>query len=218
MKKEKNVKLISCRALAHIIEPMVDPGMERVILDIGLHLNPDKLRERVIEEIARMEEDGDDIILGYGLCGRALEGVYASKARLILPRVDDCVGALLGSQKRHKKVMSENPGCFFLEPAWIGSEVDIFEQCQKGLERIPEERRPQIIELALKHYSKLGLLDHGWEDTDRAVIQCRELAEKHQLEFIRFPSDLTLVQDLTSGLWTPERFVIAHPGEKIPFF
>ena len=216
--ERKQIKFIGCRALAHILEPMLEAQAERIILDVGLHLSPDKLRARLIEEVHNMEGAGWDILLGYGLCGRALEGVYSNKSRLILPKVDDCVGALLGSRKRHKKVMSDNPGSFFLEPTWIGTEVDIFEQCQKGLERIPEARRPQIIELALKHYSRLALLDHGWEDSDRAVIQCKELAKKHNFEFIKFATDLTLLQNFTQGIWTPDDFIIMEPGQKIPFF
>ena len=72
---KKQIKLITCKALKHILEPLLDIQIEKVILEIGLHLNPDRLRDRLIEEVAMIEGEDVDIILGYGLCGRALEEI-----------------------------------------------------------------------------------------------------------------------------------------------
>ncbi len=215
---QKRIKLISCKALAHLFEPMIDPAMERVILPISLHLNPQKLKARLIDEISKIEAPGWDIILGYGLCGRALEGVYSNKSRLILPRVDDCVGAVLGSRHRHKAILDEDTGCFFLEPSWIDSDVDIFAQCFKGIERIPEKYRDQIIWMALKHYSKLALIHHARDSSSPAVSTCRGRAENYHLKFVQYLSDLSLLQDLSNGQWDSDRFVIVEPGQRIPFF
>ena len=215
---KKRIKLIVCKALAHLIEPMVDPTTERVILPISLHLNPDNLRSRLIQEVAAIEETGWDILLGYGLCGRALEGVYSEKSRLILPRVDDCVGAVLGSRSRHKSILDKNAGCFFLEPSWIGTDVDIFTQCFKGLDRIPQEYRNEIVEMALKHYSMLALIHHGLDSNSEITCNCRTLAERHHLKFVQYHSDLTLLQALINGPWSSDKFVIIEPGRKFPFF
>jgi len=215
---EPKIKLIACRALAHVLEPMLPAATQRVILDIGLHLSPERLRDRLRQEVRAIQEPGWDIILGYGLCGRAAEGVGSQESRLILPRVDDCVGALLGSRVRHKAIMGRNPGCFFLEPKWVGSEVDIFAQCQKGLERIPENRRAQIVQMTLKHYSQLALLEHGAEGGEEATAYCRQLAETHHFDFIKYFSDLRLLARLAAGDWNQEDFVIAEPGREIPYF
>jgi hypothetical protein len=203
--------------MAHILEPMMGPGVEPVILDIALHLNPAKLRSRLLAEIAAIEQEGVDILLGYGLCGRALEGVVSQKSRLILPRVDDCVGALLGSRKRHQTFLVEQSGCYFLEPAWLGTELDIFNECTKGLERIPENRRSQIIHMTLRHYTKLAVLNHTGASL-KAVSSCRRLARTHDLRCIELASDHSLLQRLAGGDWNGDEFVIAGPGEKIPFF
>lgn len=176
----RKIKLISCRAIAHILEPLLDDCVETVILDISLHLNPEKLRTRLLDTIADIEVTGMDIILGYGLCGRALEGVFSSKCRLILPRVDDCVGAILGSRNRHQTIMAKQTGSYFLEPAWLETELDIFHQSAKGLDRIPEERKSQIIQMTLKHYSKLAMLDHA-DVSPEAACYCQKLARDHNL-------------------------------------
>ena len=215
---KNKIKLIACQALAHLLEPMAEPGVERVILPISLHLNPDALRDRLMGEVAQIEQTGCDIILGYGLCGRALEGVCSKKSRLVLPKVDDCIGAVLGSRRRHRSILAEDAGCFFLEPSWVGTDVDIFAQSLKGLDRIPEAYRDKIVSMALKHYSKLALLCHGQGGEAPAVSVCRGLAEKYHLEFVRYFSDLRLLQKLAGGRWNDSEFIVTEPEQCIPYF
>jgi len=214
---KKQIKLVICRALEHILSPLVNKQTEIVILDIALHVNPKTLRDRLNQEIAQIEKEDVDILLGYGLCGRALEGVSSQKSRLILPRVDDCVGAILGSRQNHQQMMSKYPGSYFLDPKWVDSELDIFVQAQKGIERIPVERRTDIIKMMLKHYSKIAFLGEKDENPEQ-FHRCQELAEKHDFNIICMPPDYSLLHRLINGPWTDEHFVIAHPGEKIPFF
>jgi hypothetical protein len=204
--------------LIHLIEPLVDAGTQIIILEVALHLNPEDLRERLIKEIKRIEDESCDIILGYGLCGRALEGVYSEKSRLILPKVDDCVGMILGSRDRHKKLMTDHPGCFFFEPDWIDTEMDIFVQSRKGLDRIPEDKRDGIVKMILCHYTSLALLDHGFSNGPEAESRCRQLAEENDFKYIKFNSDLGLLERLVKGEWSKDEFIITEPGEKIGFF
>jgi len=215
----RTIKMIACRALSHILAPLVGEQVQRVILPISLHLSRENLHNALMAEIREIEDEGCDIILGYGLCGRGVEGVYSEKSRLILPRVDDCVGALLGSRQRHRAVIAEKAGCFFLESSWLGSEVDIFSQCLKGLDRIPEEYRAEIMNMALKHYSRLALIDHELDlSSITSAKECRTLAEEHDLEFVRLQANLTMLRDLAAGNWSEENFLVVEPGQKIPYF
>ena len=212
------MKLISCRALAHLIEPMATGITEQIILPISLHLNPEKLRNSLIEEIAKIEGKGCDIILGYGLCGRGLEGVYAGKSRLILPKVDDCICAVLGSRQRHQSIVKDKAGSFFLEPAWLDTDIDIFAQSLKGLDRIPVKYRDKIALMALKHYSTLVFIHHDKSSDRPAMSRCKKLAEQYRLEFELHLSDLSLLYKLVHGPWKPSEFIITEPGQAIPFF
>jgi hypothetical protein len=214
----KIIKLITCQALAHLIGPIPGSGMARVILPMSLHLSPPSLRKRLNEEIRKTEEPETTILLGYGLCGRGLEGVQSKKSRLGLPKVDDCVGAVLGSRLRHKTLSNANPGCFFMEPSWIGTDIDIFTQIYKGLDRIPEENRDEIVRMAFKNYSRLALICHGNESDLQVISSCRMLAESYGLTFLKFISDLALLKDLANGPWDPDRFIVTDPGQAIPFF
>lgn len=213
----KRFKLISCRSLIHALEPLAGPETEVRVLEIAQHLVPEKLRARLMEEIAAIEEEGAHILLGYGLCGRALEGVVSAKSTLVLPRVDDCVGALLGSRRRHAEILKAYAGCYFLEQHWLETELDIFVQATKGLERIPPERRNKIVDMALKHYTSLALLDTG-DTAPEAEARCVEYAARHRLEFMRLQTELGLLSRLISGHWGAKEFLVCPPGQPIPFF
>jgi hypothetical protein len=210
-------RLIACNALAPVLLPHVRKDTDIEILDIGLHANPNLLRIRIQEQVKRMEEEGVDIYLGYGLCGRGLEGVCSAKSRLILPRVDDCVGALLGSRERHRKILKKYPGSFFLEPGWLDTEMNIFGELTKGMDHLPEARRVQIVRKALKHYKTLAMLATGRPDNE-AIRRCERYSKTHGLELRQISTDLTLLKQLMKGGLDPSSFVITSPGEPIPFF
>ena len=213
----KKFRLITCNALAPMLLPLVGPDTDVEILDIGLHVSPDRLREQVQKTVYAMEEPGLEIRLGYGLCGRGLEGVSSAKSRLILPRVDDCVGALLGSRERHRGVLKESAGTFFMEPSWLDTEMNIFEGNAQGMERFSPAQRRRIIGMALEHYTSIGMLV-GPKPEAEALGRCRGYADAYGLEVRQIVTDLSLLQRLAAGPHDPESFVVTPPGMAIPFF
>ncbi len=210
-------KLITCNALAHILTQPAGEEVETVVLDIALHVDPGRLRAKLLEQIAFLEEPGMDIVLGYGLCGRGLEGVVSSKSRLIMPRVDDCVGALLGSRRRHREFQKNRPRCYFLEPRWLDTELNIFTEIMKGMDRIPVHRRDEIAKQALKHYDTLAIICSNEPDSD-STQRIEDHAADFGLRVLKVPTDESLLRRLVRGPWSQTEFVIVDPGEPIPFF
>lgn len=210
-------KLLICRALAPRIEPFVGPDVETAVLDIALHVSPQRLRQELQHAVESLEEPGCVILLGYGLCGRAAEGVVSRRSTLVLPRVDDCVGALLGSRLRHQTLMREEPGYYFLEPSWVDTEANIFVQLEQSLDRLPPGRRDQIARLTLKHYRAVALLLDEAPDPE-AARHCKGYARRHGLRYVELGTDAGLLARLAQGPWTEDEFVICPPGTPIPFF
>lgn len=215
--KTKPAKLLTCRALAPVLRPLLGPDAEVVELDIGLHLSPEGLRRELQARVESLETDGGHILLGYGLCGRALEGVSSRRSRLVLPRVDDCVGALLGSRARHRHLLRQHAGRYFMTPQWLDSEMNIFEQLAGQMDRVPPARRHELVKLTLKHYDALAFV-HG-DDCDPADLdRGRALAAAHGLEFQAHAQDLGLLGRLVLGPWSDEEFVMPEPGRPITLF
>ena len=210
-------KIITCRALAPVVEELLGAAEALTVLDIALHLQPERLRQSLCDAVAGLEQEGETILLGYGLCGRALEGVASSKSTLVLPKVDDCVGMLLGSRQRHRQILNQHPGTYFLEPHWLDTELNIFDQITKGLDHIPQERRKQLLKVALKHYDRLVLLASECP-AGEAEARCRQLAEENDMNFCCLTSDLGLLDRLLHGPWDAPEFIVAPPGTPIPLF
>lgn len=200
-----------------MLRPLALPGLEAVEMDIGLHLSPERLRRELQAQVDALDEPGGVILLGYGLCGRALEGVQARQARLVLPRVDDCVGAMLGSRTRHRRLLARHAGSYFLAPPWLDTEMNIFEQMAKQMDRVPPERRADLIKLALKHYDTLAFV-HGRDCTPADMARGRALAEANDLAFQAHEADLGLLERLVRGPWSEDEFVLIQPGQTITMF
>jgi hypothetical protein len=210
-------KLIMCRALAHVLGPIMPPDAVIRVMDIGLHVDLQKLKSRLLKEIADIEEDGTNILLGYGLCGRALEGVFSGRSTLVLPRVDDCVGALLGSRRRRKDLLKQNPGCYFLEQNWLKTELNIFTEIMKGLERVPPEKREKIVKLMLKHYNTLALFDAGDLLPENESL-CLTYARQYDMKLVSLKTESGLLTRLIKGPWSEEEFLVLPPGKPVPLF
>ena len=105
-------KIIACATVIEEMFPLLPEGMTYEILDFGLHLTPEKLRDKLQEKIDTASVEADTIILGYGLCAMAVVGLKATKCTLVVPRVDDCIAIFLGSYAAYKYQASQEPGTY----------------------------------------------------------------------------------------------------------
>lgn len=100
-------KVISCNVFKREIEYAAARSphtLEIEFLELGEHARPRELRRKLQERIDAI--DGfDAVLLGYGLCGTATDGLAAGKVPLVLPRSHDCCGILLGSRKRFEELV-----------------------------------------------------------------------------------------------------------------
>lgn len=107
-------------------EPMA--GLEVVVrvLEAALHRCRSVLRKALRETTLELSPHVDALMLGYGLCGNALENPRESLdvgVPIFIPMdgaqpVDDCVGMLLGDRERYLAQQLQVPGTFFMTPEW----------------------------------------------------------------------------------------------------
>ncbi len=96
------------------------------VLEIGLHRNRAVLREALAAAARALRPHVDALLLGYGLCGNALDdpqAVLDVDVPVFLPTdqghpVDDCVGLCLGGRDGYYAEQRKVPGTFFLTPGW----------------------------------------------------------------------------------------------------
>jgi hypothetical protein len=113
------------------------------VLELALHRRKETLQRGVVGAAREMSRYVDALLLGYGLCGSALENpeelldvdvpvfVLMDGGHL----VDDCVGLILGGRDSYYAEQRRVPGTFFMTPGWSCHWKQLFGQDLGGVER-----------------------------------------------------------------------------------
>ncbi len=209
-------KVIAC---ATVIEEMLShlpPGADYCVLDFGLHVNPDILRDALQGTIDASATSADTILLGYGLCSQAVVGLRANRCTLVVPKVDDCIAIFLGSKQAYKAQHRAEPGTYYMTKGWIEAGDSPFGEYEDMLEQYGEDKARYMMGKLLKNYTRLALINTGEYELDRYRDYCQCTARQFHLRYEEIPGSNTLIKKLLHGPWDDE-FVVAHPGETITY-
>jgi hypothetical protein len=209
-------KVVACATVIEEMLPLLPESITYEILDFGLHLTPDKLRNKLQETIDAASAEVDTVILGYGLCSMAVIGLKATECTLVVPRVDDCIAIFLGSHAAYKQQASQEPGTYYLTKGWIEVSDTPFEEHKRLVERYGPERADRMINLMLKNYTRLAFIDTGQYEQDHYREYARRMAERFGLRYEEIPGSTALIKKMIYGPWDDD-FVIARPGETISY-
>lgn len=210
-------KVIACRVFAEELRPLLQDGVAVEMLEISLHEQPQALGETLQERIDASAGEFDTIILGYGMCSRAVVGLRANGCTLVMPRVDDCIGMFLGSTAAQRAQLAQEPGTYFLTKGWIGSGVTTpFTAYDRMCERWGVERADRLMHAMLRHYRRLLFIRTGDDDAELAAAraQARATAERFGLVYDEIEGSDELVHELLYGPWD-ERYIVVPPGETV---
>jgi len=224
--------LICCEILRHEIEHLLsrlEPSLEVCFLRKGFHQNPAQLREEVQKAIGAVPAGRGAVLLGYGLCGKGLEGVIACDLPLIIPRVHDCISLLLGSAKAYEEHFSAHPGTYYYSPGWVEWGADAVERTPaqglglgKSFEeyaaKYGEDNARYLLEVEgtwAQRYTRAAYIDTGIADNAGWEARTREMAAANGWGFEYIRGDLRLLRMLLVGLRPKEEFLLVPPGARI---
>jgi len=210
----KKVKLIVCDVVYDEIKDQIPEDWEVVKFEKSLHENSKKLREELQKEINK-SQDFDIIVLGYGLCGKGVEGLVSDNAVMVIPKCEDCISMFLGSDEERKKQLEINPGTYFLTRGYIGDSDDLLiSTFSEVKDRYDEETWEWIKREMLKNYNRLAYIETGNYDSSQAKEIAKRQASKYNLIFEEIKGSNKLLSKITCGNWDGE-FLIIEPGTKI---
>ncbi len=231
------IHIIACRIFTRELSFLAaksDNQIELTWVGRGLHNTPDKLRCRLtgaLDELYEQLETGelehrpDFIVLGYGLCSKAVAGLRCRDIPLVIPRVDDCIALFMGSQERYLKEFSEAKGAYWLNSGWIEQSARLFDsddmKRRKWLEyaeRFGEDNADYLIEVESsweKNYSTLGYIHSEVHDSEDNLRRAGEEAERKNWRLRELDGDLRLLKMMVDGTWNEEEFLILKPGQVI---
>ena len=209
--------MIACDTLRTEIEHVMSTfGIERRVIWMEhlLHNVPTKLTEALQTAIDEVR-DADRVLLGFGNCGNAVQGLKNGNFELIVPRIDDCISLMLGSQ-RYREQYSSQHSAFYLTDGWLNGSHTIEEEYNDMIEDYGEEEADEVMSMIYAHYRTMAYLDTGLYDIDALMERTRHLCEVIETEQVVEPATLTYVERLVCGPWPDDLFVHVAPHEIIP--
>jgi hypothetical protein len=196
------------RLLCGLLGITDDAGEEIIIvanvLKIALHIDNKLLRAEVCKNIDEMSQFSDIILLFYGRCGNALQGIEVPLGRPLFfltdgsgERVDDCIAAALGGNRQYAEALSSHQGVgYFCTPMWASS-----------LGYTDGEAMKYAAEHHLKHkslgdaltdlgYTKIALLDTGLKFISDCEVESRVngFADSYHLEVIKLHGSVEIAE------------------------
>lgn len=196
--------------------PHIPEDVSYEVLDFGLHLIPEKLKQALQEKIDEASQDADVLMLGYGLCSMAVVGLKATTATLIIPRTDDCIAIFLGSCNAYKVQAKKEPGTYYLTKGWIEVGDTPFEEHKALIEKFGKEKAERMTRLLLKNYKRLAFINTGQYEIEKYRAYSKKIAEEFELRFEEIEGSPALVKKMLFGPWDDE-FVVVNPGETTTF-
>ena len=205
------VKVIACATVIEEMAPLMPPEMAREVLDFGLHTRPAGLTA-ALQSAIDASPDLDTVLLGYGMCSRAVIGLRATHCRLVMPRVDDCIAIFLGSRSAYETQARGEPGSYYLTKGWIEVGDSPFDQADRLAVKYGREKADYMVRLMLHNYTRLAFIDTGATDLERYRDRARATAERFGLRFEEIEGSPSLVEKLLFGPWDGECVVVERGG------
>ncbi|HWR13587.1 MAG TPA: DUF1638 domain-containing protein [Terriglobales bacterium] len=211
-------KLIACRVLIEEMRDFIPEDIDTEIFDISQHTRPKLLKDSLQSAVDRADGKYDTILLGYGLCSNSVVGLKASHSQLVIPRMHDCIGILLGSHHAYLREMTKEPA-FFLTKGYINGYITDkcgpMEEMNEVALKYGRERAERIVAEMMKHYSRLVYI----RPLDPATITRDEqyahaMADHFGMRFEERDGVHVVLTRLVSGEWNHD-FVVVPPGQEV---
>lgn len=157
--------------------------------------------------------DLENIIIVFGLCGKGVDGIGSSSARIIIPMFDDCVNMMLCPEKREKRAYMK-AGVTYLTNGWTEDSsalLYIYDEC---LERYGEKRGKKAFKLMYDSYTTAALIDDGCYDPEPVEEYARKTADILGLDVCHVDGGIRVFEKLLSGDWD-ENIIVCEPGDVI---
>ncbi|MGO8684030.1 MAG: DUF1638 domain-containing protein, partial [Thermoleophilia bacterium] len=195
------LKFIACPAVVGELASGATADVDCQTLDAQLHLSPERLKEALRVAVAAADKPGVTIVLGYGMCSNAVLGLKTKYATLVVPRVDDCIAMMLGSNEAFAAQSAAACGTYYLTKSYLDECDTILSEHGKLIERRGEERAEKMMRLLLAHYTRIVLIDSGRHDLETYRARVLEFADKFDLAVEDVHGTTRIVDALVEGGW-----------------
>jgi hypothetical protein len=226
---------IACEVLARPL--YLAAAISRNVVDIqmlrrGLHNTPKDLQSNLQAQIDAADGKGyQAVLLGYGLCGNGAAGLRARSIPLVIPRVHDCIGLLLGDPARYRQQYDQTPGTYWYTQDFMErtdgdskftamgatSDDEMQNQYDFYVAKYGKEKADYLVEVMgswQSRYERAAFIDLGLADASQYELQTQSTAAQRGWRFEKLAGDLGMFHDLLNGDWG-EHFIVLSPGQQV---
>lgn len=175
-----------------------------------MHNHPDKMHD-VLQRTVNHFKDVSEIRMAYGCCGTALVGIGSANARIVIPKVADCIELFLYEEADLEELRTSG---YFLTRGWLDGEEGLEKQYEQIRDQYGDSRAEEWIHTLFHNYTKLNLIDTGAYDFAPQMKRIEKLAASLGLEPQKIPGSLTLLERLVIGD-LDEHFITVPSGGQI---
>jgi hypothetical protein len=202
--------LIGCEVLKNQIDKLGAQNLDFIYLEQMLHRTPEKLQAN-LQKTIKESPQYQTILFGYGLCSNALLGLTcAPNQRLVIPKVDDCIGLSLGSRTKYICEFYKNSGTYYFTCGWVDEAGDPYKEYLRCVEKYGEEDAKWIAGETLKNYSRTVLIRTDEKKDVAAREYVRQFADFFELNYDEMDGDESYLRKLIFGPWDDEFVILEH--------
>lgn len=181
-------------------------------VDSGLHNYPDKLNTN-IQEVLDELKNVRNILLLFGYCGKAIQGLYSTNAKIIFPKVDDCVSLFLGGIQKKLDLEAKAPAYYFTK-GYLENEYNLWFEYKYCINKYGKSRAQKLMKRMLQNYKYIRVIDTGAYQLNNIIPQTKRIAKEFDLRHEVVDGDLAILKKALLGKWDKD-FIVKEKGQKV---
>ena len=211
-----NAVIVTCSSLSIYVQAAQrSQGTAYPVLELDrlLHVEPERMKDAMLEAVAQLPDDVDTLLVAMGFCGGVWEHVRLNR-RVVAPRVDDCVSLLLTrthdycpnrKEMGHLYLYEQHPEDF--------SALRLMSDYTRQDATFAALDKETLFHMWFDNYHALDIIDTGmnncYEEAYVAAAQQNADMISATLDFVEGGN--LLLEKLVSGRWD-EQFIVAEPN------
>lgn len=209
------IKVIACEVMQAEIEKLLPiPERDFEFVSMDFHLYPQKLKFE-LQRLIDASQNYQKIILAFGLCGGAANGLISKTSELIIPRVHDCISIFMCSDTCRACDFQSEIGTFYLSNGWMITEKSILADYRRIYDRLGEKKARRMLEKMYDGYKKVLFIETSAEPKDEVIKQSREIAKLFEAEYQTVKGEIGFIEKIITGPWDEANFITLLPRQEI---
>jgi hypothetical protein len=179
----KTCRLVACATVIEELLPLMPPQLSPQVLDFVLHSNPNRLRVALQNAIGAAPPEIRTILLGFGLCTKAVVGLKTGGHTVVISGADDCITIFLGSAAHNREQQHKETGTLYMTKGWIESGTPLDEQREIMARKYGEKRAEFLFKKMRQGYKRLAFINIVNYELEQYRGRSREIASRLALRY-----------------------------------